>query len=214
MASSSLDDFFARLETLEKPKPGSEKRRAKQVEIPFELLQVGYRGEVQIKPNNSTYENKDLLTWSNYIFPHLESETKTLENQYFEIRHDTFPSPTESQRWWPRQLLPQDGKGDRTGVFLLHVSEPATTLRVDLSHTGEEGNFTEIDVADEKEGSMSLLRQPGALEDYSRGSTENYPFMPGGVDKRGEVQKKSEITNINDLNFDEKKSLQYSTRFL
>ncbi|BFF91512.1 helicase SKI2W [Drosophila madeirensis] len=80
----------------------------------------------------------------------------------------------------PRQIDP---------MRLLHVPKcPGSTKlepRRDLS--GEILEFVEVDLEDvgaNANNSMSMQREPGLLEEATRGSHMNYPFWPGGFDEQ------------------------------
>lgn len=56
-------------------------------------------------------------------------------------------------------------------------------LEIQRDHSGNVVGWKEVNLSEtalqNAQNSTSLLRQPGNKEDFSRGSTENYPFLPG-----------------------------------
>ncbi|EDW68330.1 superkiller complex protein 2 [Drosophila virilis] len=73
---------------------------------------------------------------------------------------------------------------------LLHIPKcPGSTRLVPRRDfvTGEILEFVEVDVEDvgaNANNSMSMQREPGLLEEMTRGSHMNYPFWPGGFDAK------------------------------
>ncbi|XP_034485202.1 helicase SKI2W [Drosophila innubila] len=85
---------------------------------------------------------------------------------------------------------------------LLHIPKCAGSTKLiprrDIL-TGEILEFVEIEVEDvgaNAFNSMSMHREPGLLEEVTRGSHLNYPFWPGGFEERSEVASTLELAQI------------------
>ncbi|XP_064549264.1 superkiller complex protein 2 [Drosophila montana] len=88
---------------------------------------------------------------------------------------------------------------------LLHIPKcPGSTRLVPRRDfvTGEILEFVEVDVEDvgaNANNSMSMQREPGLLEEMTRGSHMNYPFWPGGFDAK---EQPPEIAKLEVDNFE------------
>ncbi|XP_030371435.1 helicase SKI2W [Scaptodrosophila lebanonensis] len=86
---------------------------------------------------------------------------------------------------------------------LLHIPKcPASTKLIPRRdfYTGKILEFIEVDLEDvgaNANNSMSMRREPGLLEEVTRGSHMNFPFWPGGFDEQPH-----EITNLDIANID------------
>eukprot|EP00057_Strongylocentrotus_purpuratus_P022189 XP_011676663.1 PREDICTED: helicase SKI2W [Strongylocentrotus purpuratus] len=79
----------------------------------------------------------------------------------------------------------QPRKSDPTNLYNVSLCPLQTTLQVERhATTGELLGYKEVFLGDTSataKNSLSLSRQPGPLSESVRGSTTNFPFMPGGL---------------------------------
>ncbi|PRP78199.1 hypothetical protein PROFUN_13996 [Planoprotostelium fungivorum] len=199
---TELDAFFQHLDTVDQlngatayHEPISKKPTS---DVAFDLLQVGTQGEFDLIPRSIPFKSTTpfALTTSNYPLPKgrsdEESLLKEIEEEYMDPRrliHGSEGLPRK-QKWWPRQIFPNRRPGVdlcvQNELYQIETSSARTTLEVVMNEsTGEANDFREVSLTGMSStpfNSMSLDRPLGNREDFHRGSTENQPFMPGGVD--------------------------------
>ncbi|EDX14107.1 helicase SKI2W [Drosophila simulans] len=84
---------------------------------------------------------------------------------------------------------------------LLHAPRcpGSTTLAPRRDQSGQILEFVELDVevvGANANNSMSMQREPGLLEDATRGSHSNFPFWPGGFDEQRQQIAALDVSNI------------------
>lgn len=65
--------------------------------------------------------------------------------------------------------------------------------------TGEIRGFREVEVADTTAtatNSTSLVRAPGSLDDFARGSSQNLPFKPGGLNDDSQQAYETRVASL------------------
>jgi len=197
---ASLESFFKSLDTLEDFSFQAETdfKRKQQFEVNFDLLAIGRQSQFDVIPTPLPLTRVCPLPPSASEFPLLPSRSdkpsilNDLEEEYLNLR--SFIHRPESlrhqQKWWPRQIFPEQKAGAdaclTNGMYQMEVSAPRTTLEIVIAEqNGEVTGFREVALSGFGHtpfNSMSLDRPLGNREDFHRGSTENQPFMPGGVE--------------------------------
>lgn len=91
--------------------------------------------------------------------------------------------------------------------YQLDVSK--STNAVDIitdAHSGIILGFKETEVSETElatpDRSTSITRQPGALEDFHRGSSQHIPFIPGGLDVTEQTRPQERADGVAALSFD------------
>ena len=96
-------------------------------------------------------------------------------------------------RFWPRTFTDSD---------LYHLEPSRATLTLDVvtdPQTGEIRGFREIEVGDATStatNSTSLVRAPGSLDDFARGSSQNLPFKPGGLTEESQQAYETRVASL------------------
>eukprot|EP00026_Physarum_polycephalum_P000457 Phypoly_transcript_00458.p1 GENE.Phypoly_transcript_00458~~Phypoly_transcript_00458.p1 ORF type:complete len:1246 (+),score=257.19 Phypoly_transcript_00458:76-3813(+) len=182
---TSIDAFLAELDELEKqkdtpPPPNPDLR------IPFSFIEVGKSEVFEIRPQKTPPAQNSLIDVTTNPLPlgaHDAISMEWLRSEYLDLQ----PSPTarenlhKVQRYWPREAYQSPDS-----LFVLDVSNSRTKL--EITTDGVSGSITgykEVSAADTLSPftSMSLQRQwTGNPDDHYRGSSNNIPFLPGGLD--------------------------------
>ncbi|CAG8573200.1 50_t:CDS:10, partial [Diversispora eburnea] len=118
-----------------------------------------------------------------------EDVRRELEERYL-MPNTSFPTSwlSKCQQFWERET-------DFMSLTLLNPSKPRTSIEIVI--TGE-SNLT-------SRNSTSLLREPGLRSDFVRGTTNQFPFAPGGLESEVLIEAVDEISkNLEEsLKFDE-----------
>eukprot|EP01117_Protostelium_nocturnum_P003499 TRINITY_DN1455_c0_g4_i1.p1 TRINITY_DN1455_c0_g4~~TRINITY_DN1455_c0_g4_i1.p1 ORF type:complete len:1331 (-),score=569.99 TRINITY_DN1455_c0_g4_i1:196-4188(-) len=205
-SNQDLDKFFKELDEIDSKSVSiteneSQKKKKSEIEyenIDFEVIKVGVYEQFDVIPL-SLKKTIIPLEGSNsefYSFPDENALSKSeliaeLESSYFDYRKQVFRGEklNSNQLFWPRQVFQNENEDLSclsNELFQMDVSAPRTTLEIVIDGTsGHVKDFKEVNLTSFSStpfNSTSLDRPLGNPDEFHRGSTENQPFMPGGLD--------------------------------
>lgn len=149
------------------------------VGVDFDLAEVGCHGKFVPVPKRQNKEDFPRKTLPVGVPPILPSWGEELEEYLTCIERVPVHDLTSAQRFWPREPHPDN-------LYHAEVSGVQTTIQVDRNPTtGELLGYKEEYLESTSEGktSLSLRRPPGPAGQDVRGSSANFPFLPGGMEE-------------------------------
>ncbi|XP_071485976.1 superkiller complex protein 2-like [Diadema antillarum] len=161
---------------------GSVSKLEEDEDVPFSVVELGNSGQSAAYPSSERRQD----AWPHVstlpfglppIFQDLPERVNAFLNCPEKLSiHDVY----SAQRKLPRKSTPAN-------LYNVSLCPLQTTLQVERNAvTGELLGYKEVPVEDTSataKNSLSLTRQPGPLSEAVRGSTTNFPFMPGGLDE-------------------------------
>eukprot|EP00105_Crassostrea_gigas_P020047 XP_011438724.1 PREDICTED: helicase SKI2W isoform X1 [Crassostrea gigas] len=147
--------------------------------VDFDLAEVGCQGKFVPVPKRKNNEGFPRKTLPAGLPPILPSWGEELEDYLTCIEQVPVHDLNSAQRFWPREPHPEN-------LYHAEVSGVQTTIQVDRNPTtGELLGYKEEYLESTSEGktSLSLRRPPGPAGQDVRGSSANFPFLPGGMEE-------------------------------
>nr|XP_034300417.1 helicase SKI2W-like [Crassostrea gigas] len=147
--------------------------------VDFDLAEVGCQGKFVPVPKRKNNEGFPRKTLPAGLPPILPSWGEELEDYLTCIEQVPVHDFNSAQRFWPREPHPEN-------LYHAEVSGVQTTIQVDRNPTtGELLGYKEEYLESTSEGktSLSLRRPPGPAGQDVRGSSANFPFLPGGMEE-------------------------------
>lgn len=147
--------------------------------VDFDLAEVGCQGKFVPVPKRKNNEGFPRKTLPAGLPPILPSWGEELEDDLTCIEQVPVHDLNSAQRFWPREPHPEN-------LYHAEVSGVQTTIQVDRNPTtGELLGYKEEYLESTSEGktSLSLRRPPGPAGQDVRGSSANFPFLPGGMEE-------------------------------
>eukprot|EP01104_Vermistella_antarctica_P013607 TRINITY_DN414_c0_g1_i2.p1 TRINITY_DN414_c0_g1~~TRINITY_DN414_c0_g1_i2.p1 ORF type:complete len:1361 (+),score=369.81 TRINITY_DN414_c0_g1_i2:324-4406(+) len=181
--TQSLDSIWEELERLEQqPCPAPSTQHSSHGQLPdFRLTEVGQLGYCSVTP--VTPENKQHasvlvrpFSVTRSVLPQPQPSPSEFVDQYLaiDVEDCLFPLGGEHRgKFWPREL-----NNANTIDTKMELTSPLTDLVV----TEDGYSETHSEASPLPSHSTSLLRTPGNRDDFHRGSSSHYPFLPGGID--------------------------------
>eukprot|EP01088_Endostelium_zonatum_P017135 TRINITY_DN4905_c1_g1_i1.p1 TRINITY_DN4905_c1_g1~~TRINITY_DN4905_c1_g1_i1.p1 ORF type:complete len:1322 (-),score=354.13 TRINITY_DN4905_c1_g1_i1:6-3947(-) len=166
-------------------------------DIKYDLISVGTAGQLELNLNIPTRGNS--LAFSTVPFPLpscFQNYEEELYSKFFDLP-DNFvdlvnPAKSSEPVHWgrPEPSVPS--------LHLVYTSPPLTSIELipydQAKNTGT--HYRELSRKDYASGnatnSTSLLREPGNIDDFAKGSSSNFPFMPGGMNQKKDSKKQDQ----------------------
>ncbi|XP_048756340.2 SKI2 subunit of superkiller complex protein-like isoform X2 [Ostrea edulis] len=147
--------------------------------VDFDLAEVGCQGKLVPVPKRNCCSNLPRQTLPAGLPPVLPSWDEELEEYLTCVEKVPVHDTTSAQKFWAREPCPEN-------LYHAEVSEVQTTIQVDRNPTtGQLLGYKEeyLESTSETKTSLSLRRPPGPASQDVRGSSTNFPFLPGGMEE-------------------------------
>lgn len=205
MSIPSTLDVLAQLQKLELEPVAEKPDRSRGTDLAFRLLPHTFTGEMEVvydpDPNSTKFLQSCVIDEAHLLDdPVLEVEKQFLDVTTLDDRPE---NPRDS--FWERDL-----STSIRNVQLADLSPPRTTIVSNIQSLIDVGlafdGFQEVqlsltDVQSNSNNSTSLQRRWNTnMKDFHRGSSKNFPFLPGGLNKGS---RHLELLTSSDIDWDD-----------
>lgn len=166
-------------------------------EVDFSIVQKGITNNIEIVPPPKSSQTPLITTLPSGIPPVLPHFSHHLEEFLTDIESLPIHDLQRAQKWWPREATP---------AALYHIPSLSCDITLQVERhltTGELLDFKEVHLENSgstAKNSFSLTRQPGPPTESVRGSSTNFPFLPGGFENlESDESVKDDASNVLNL---------------